>query len=77
MSNVRIDKSGIYLMWGDELVQVVGIAAGKVIHMKATKNCEKCSTPYQYEYSFLEDSPHFQDMVRPVPTIKSPTKETK
>lgn len=75
---ITIDKPGVYLMWGNELVQVVGIADGKVIHMQATHKCEKCGTPYKYEYSFIEDSPHFQEMARPVPTIEAPaTREEK
>jgi hypothetical protein len=67
---ITIDKPSIYLMWGDELVQVVGISEGKVIHMQTTHKCEKCGTPYTHEYSFTEDSPYFQEMARPVKTIK-------
>lgn len=71
---ITIDKPGVYLMWGTELVQVLGITEGKVIHMQAQKACAHCGTPYAYEYSFKEDSPHFQEMARPVNTISTGVK---
>lgn len=68
---ITIDEPNIYLMWEGQLVQVVGIADGKVIHMQGQKKCEHCGTSYQYEYSFLEDSPYFQSAAKPVPTIST------
>lgn len=71
----KIIKPSTVLYFRGKLVEVVGISVGKVIHMEvlsdADKNkCPHCHAPIKTEWSFIEDSPFFQDEAEPVTTLE-------
>ena len=65
-----IDEPNALLYWNKELVKVVGISNGKVIHMSPvnTQRCEYCGVVK--EISVIESSPLFQENAEAVETIK-------
>ena len=60
------------LKWKGELVEVIGISEGKVIHMRPVneKPCEHCGKIKQYDV--LENSPLFQENAEAVNTLFVP-----
>ena len=65
-----VNEPNTLLYWNDELVKVVGISNGKVIHMSPVnaQRCESCGVVK--EISVIENSPLFQENAKPVETIK-------
>ena len=69
MKTASIDD---YLIYNGILVQVVGIAEGKTIILEPVletdKQCEHCGGKKRIH--ILENCPNFQNMAKPINTIK-------
>jgi hypothetical protein len=67
-----ITSPSTLLLWQGKVVEVVGIAEGKMIIMNVLEDrqkdkCPHCGEPIPTEVSALEHSPHFQESAEAIP----------